>query len=139
MQTNTPPKATNPLGEHAFGLIRASGYLSAAGATLFLATLSFTPHSLGYWCTAAAGGAVTFPLLWRYWCRPDHFLFLAIIMLLALSRSSAERAFFPGLRGCLPWPLFVQYFGLYFCVELSLVFVFRRRLRESVERHSTIA
>jgi hypothetical protein len=136
------PKAANPLKDHALGVIRMSGYIAATASILFLASLPFTPHSAAqwaYWFTALATGVAGFALLRRHWCRPNNFLFIAIIMLLIFSRAGAERAFFPELRGSISWPLLMQFLCLYFVAELSLVYVFRRRILESINRQSTVA
>ena len=138
MEPKAQPQSANPLREHALGFIRISGYMLVGAAILFLVLLPFTPHSVAYWLTAAAVGAASFPLLWRHWHRPNNFLFTAIIMLLVISRTFAERAFFPDLGG-ISWLLLLQFLSLYFVVEFALVYIFRHRLRESINQHSTVA
>lgn len=133
MEIGAQPKPANPLRAHALCLIRASGYISAGAAVLFLASLPFTPHSPAYWATAAATGAASFPLLWRHWRRPSNLLLSAIIILLLISSSEAERAFFPDRAGSISWLLLAQFLCLYLVAELSLVYCFRRRLRESID------
>jgi hypothetical protein len=139
MQPNEQPHPGNPLKEHALLFIRISGYISGTSALLFLASFPFAPHSLEYWFTAAAVGAVNFPLLWRHWCRPNMFLFCAIIFLLTTSNSQAKRAFFPNTASDFLWPLFLQYICLYMFVQFSLVYLFRHRLVRSINRQSAVA
>jgi hypothetical protein len=138
MEPKAQPKPTNPLREHALGFIRISGYMLAGAAILFLVLLPFTPHSAAYYLTAAAVGVASFPLLWRHWHRPNNFLFTATIMLVLLSRAFAERAFFPDL-GSISWLLLLQFLSLYFVAEFALIYIFRHRLRESINQHSTVA
>jgi hypothetical protein len=139
MEPSSQPTSPNPLREHALGMIWIGPYMIPATLVIFVALLSFTPQAAAYWLVAAAVAVVSFPFLWRHWCRPNGSLFMVIVVLVVASRSFAESALLPDITGGVSWLLLVQFLCVYVFTMFSLVRLFRHRLLESINRHSTAA
>ena len=110
-------------------MIRLSPFLILVCVALYSLSLSRVPFSMPYHVTAAVLGAVSCPILWRYWRHPSVILFVVIIMLVVLGSSIAVEQIL-GMRYPVPqlWPR-VQFLSLFFFVQLSFVFLFRQRMR----------
>ena len=120
-------------------IIRIAPYLVILAAVLFITSLPFTPRSVPFLLVAVIGGAISFSLTWLYWRRPSAFLSFASTMLVVFSHSIAEHTFFPRIPFGQSWLLLLQFLSAYFFVQLSLTFIFRHRLRESINSQSTVA
>jgi hypothetical protein len=113
----------------ALGTVRASPFIVVACVVLYLFSLPHVPRSVAYQLTAALAGAVSFPILRRHWRKPSTGLFILFVMIAAVVPGIAQDDI---LRWQYPlpwvWPS-LQYLSIYLFVLLSLVFVFRHRMR----------
>jgi len=117
---------------HASGVIRLSPFLVLAAAAFYLISFPHVPFSLAYQLTAVLAGAVSFPLLWHHWRKQSMALFITIIMLLTFgSQIARDHILGVGFPLSSLWPD-AQFLSLFFFVLLSLVFLFRSRMRSSL-------